>query len=103
MSVLLTEYHESCFKMNCDLNLSPSEIESLDKSVVLSKLHHLIRMWFIDKVLPKTWLEDSEIIPYFTPCNGHLRDLKSESDSCDEIDGFFPMQAYCLQCKNEKS
>lgn len=61
-------------------------------------------MWFIQKVLPISWLEDSKIIPYFTPCNGHGHDLKR--DKCvtsDEIDGVLPMQAYCIHCRKENT
>lgn len=89
--------------MYFNLDLSQSEIASLDKSVILSKFHRYIRLWFIKKVLPVTWLEDLEIIPYFTPCHGHENTIKSEKTvPSDEIDGVLQMQAYCLHCKREK-
>lgn len=56
-------------------------------------------MWFLNKVLPVTWIEDSDIIPYFTPCTGHNYNME-KSEISDVIDGVFPMQAYCLLCKH---
>lgn len=84
--------------------LARSEIGSLSKGFILCKFHKYIRLWFIEGVLPDSLLEDPEIVPYYTPCKGHIEtkpEAVSSSHTTDEIDGVLPMQAYCSQCKND--
>lgn len=81
--------------------LSNNDISVFTKSFVITKLHRYIRLWYISDKLPRWMMDDPEIKPFYTPCKGH-----STSSSCgafDEIDGVFPMIAYCDMCtKNGK-
>lgn len=86
--------------------LARSEIASLNKGFILRRFHKYIRLWYIEGVLPDYLIEDPEIIPYYTPCTGHVQgkpEAMSSSHNTDVIDGVFPMQAYCLHCKNDLS
>lgn len=84
--------------------LARSEINSLSKGFILRRFHKYIRLWYIEGVLPDSLMEDPEIIPYYTPCSGHVQG-KPEAvlHNSDVIDGVLPMQAYCLHCKNDLS
>lgn len=59
-------------------------------------------MWFIENILPESMINDPDIVPYFTPCNGHNTE-KHKHSSSDEIDGVLTMQAYCLRCQKDLS
>lgn len=85
------------FELN---NLSPFEIQSIGKDLLLRKFHRLIRMWYIHDKLPESLKSDCDVIPYFTPCDGHYL---QKLDNVDEIDGVLVMQSYCTNCKRKSS
>lgn len=72
----------------------------IEKSLLLSKFHPYIRMWYISHKLPDFMTKDSDIIPYFTPCNGHSKSTNNSISDFDEIDGVMQMQAYCKLCSS---
>lgn len=79
---------------------SLDDISSFSKSLILNKMHRYIRLWYINDTLPMWMLNDPDIKLFYTPCNGHST---SPSSVSDEIDGVFPMIAYCSGCvKNGK-
>lgn len=86
----------------CSL-LTSEEILSLGKEVLLNKLHSYIRLWYIQKQLPDIMIGDPDIIPFYTPCNGHSSGLFNTSETRDVIDGFLPMQAYCKTCSQTRN
>lgn len=76
-------------------SLSSDEIASLSKSLIVTKLHRYVRIWYISGKLPESLKIDPCIVPYFTPCPGH----GNINSSGDTIDGPFTMQAYCAMCR----
>lgn len=91
------------FSIHKSNRLTPHEIATLSKSLIINKMHRSIRMWYIENVLPISMIKDPDIIPYFTPCNGHSNMETKNDSTSDEIDGVFIMQAYCLGCQKEFS
>lgn len=83
------------------MSITKEMLSSTEKSVILNNFTHQIRKWFILGVLPQKFVEDEDVIPYFTPCEGH-RSSKDYSSDCDQIDGPNQMRAYCQLCKKEK-
>lgn len=84
-------------------DLDSSEIESLGKAFILRKFHKHIRLWYIEKKLPPSLLSDPDIVPFFTPCNGHVEGSNPDTLPTDVIDGIFVMQAYCPRCVSNGS
>lgn len=87
------------------LRLARSEIASLEKAFILRRFHKYIRSWYMEGVLPDSLLEDEDIIPFYTPCDGHPLPVQGASltENTDCIDGVLQMRAYCSKCKNESS
>lgn len=83
------------------LTLPRDKIEELSKEFILAYFHRNIRMWYISNKLPHSLLEDSDIIPYYTPCDGHIKNSKGNTQSSDVIDGVLMMRAYCQQCRKD--
>lgn len=79
-------------------SLTSDDIILIPKNVLLTKLHSYIRAWYINGLLSQTMVQDKEIIPFFTPCQGHPRSGYKGVSDIDEIDGVLPMQAYCKLC-----
>lgn len=82
-------------------SLTNDDISVFTKPFVVNKMHRYIRLWYISDKLPSWLLEDPDIKPFYTPCTDHF--TSACSISSDEIDGVFPMMAYCVMCiKNGK-
>lgn len=83
-------------------SLTHDKIAVLSKGFILKVFHRNIRLWYIDNQLPQALLEDEDIIPYYTPCDGHIN-KSMHNLSSDVIDGVLTMQAYCQQCRKNLS
>lgn len=86
-------------------SLIHDKIAVLNKDFILQCFHKYVRIWFINNQLPQKFLEDPDIIPYYTPCHGHIDKSKpnTNTSSSDVIDGVLKMQAYCQQCRKDLS
>lgn len=84
-------------------SLTKDKIAVLSKAFILKVFHRNIRLWYIDNQLPQKLLEDEDIKPYYTPCDGHVVNISIPNSSTDVIDGVLGMQAYCMQCRKNLS
>lgn len=71
----------------------------MSKSTILANYSQCLRWWYINNELPEDLIEDEDIIPFFTPCEGHYIQQNSDSEDC--IDGVLPMVAFCPLCKDK--
>lgn len=78
-------------------------IDKFDKTTILMHFKSNIRLWYVSGVLPQRMIEDIDIIPYFTPCNGHrVSYVRNEFEEFSEVDGVLPMMGFCSKCKGQK-